>query len=743
MRSITTYEDGTQVVLQHGTSEVQVVGDWYPKESKPQRDPSVPPVIPDGEPRDEYQPQPGEWFEFDIETNGLLDTLTKLHIIALKDVVTGVVYDFADAKYGPGSCEAGVRMLMTAKRVIGHNIIKFDIPALQKLFPWFSLDGVEVEDTLVESRLIWSDLTDRDMRLAKAGRFPGRLIGSHSLEAWGYRLGLMKGDYSEMKEAEAREMGITGRAEISAYVWASWNPEMHTYGVQDVEVTDALWKLIRGKRYSPQALMIEHRFATIIAMQERRGFAFDVAAAQKLYSQLVGVRMQVADQLKSAFPPKEVTETFIPKVNNKARGYVKGEPFTKRWFVDFNPSSRQMIADRLKEKGWNPIEFTPSGQAKIDEGILSQLPYPEAAVLARHFLVEKRIGQLAEGDQALLRLERKGRIHGSVNTNGAVTGRCTHSNPNVAQVPKVKSGKVDGVKQILLGETGGWGYEFRSLFGASKGWALVGIDLAGVELRCLAHYMARYDDGAYGRAVVEGQEADGTDVHSLNAKALGLDPKGSYVVFGKTSTGRDLAKTFIYAFLYGAGDEKLGSIAGVSDEEVAKFPLKQGQRWARAVAMLEKQKRKFDPVLVATIVKGGMLKTRFLKQTPALARLREDVSAKAKAGGTLKALDGRILAVRHAHASLNTLLQNAGALVAKLATILAYDNLSTRGYVFGRDWALVAHIHDELQIECKKELADEIGKIVVQSMVEAGVQLGFRVPIDGTAKAGRTWADSH
>lgn len=739
MHSVTEYSDGTRVVTYHGANETTDSRPWYPEGTAK----AAPVEVPEGYPENPFQPKPGEWFLFDLETNGLLEGLSKLHIIVLKDVATGTVYDFADAKYGTGSCEAGVRMLMTAKRVIGHNIIKFDIPALQKLYPWFSLDGIEVEDTLVESRLIWSDLTDRDMRAAKRGTFPGRHIGSHGLEAWGYRLGAMKGDYSEMKEAEARELGLTDKGEIAAYVWASWNPEMHAYGIQDVEVTDKLWRRITAKRYSPQALMIEHRFATIIAMQERRGFAFDVEAAQKLYGQLVGVRMQVAEQLKAAFPPKEVTETFVPKVNNKTRGYVKGQPFTKRWFVDFNPSSRQMIADRLKDKGWKPIEFTASGQAKIDEGILSQLPYPEAAVLARHFLVEKRIGQLAEGDQALLRLERKGRIHGSVNTNGAVTGRCTHSNPNVAQVPKVKSGKVDGVKQILLGETGGWGYEFRSLFGASKGWALVGIDLAGVELRCLAHYMARYDDGAYGRAIIEGKEADGTDVHSLNAKALGLDPKGSYVVFGKTSTGRDLAKTFIYAFLYGAGDEKLGNIAGVSEEEIAKFPLTQGSRWARAVAMLEKQERAYDPTLVATIVKGGLLKARFLKQTPALARLREDVAAKAKATGTLKALDGRTLAVRHAHASLNTLLQNAGALVAKLATILAYDNLSTRGFVFGRDWALVAHIHDELQIECKKELADEIGKIVVQSMVEAGEQLGFRVPIDGTAKAGRTWADSH
>ena len=671
-------------------------------------------------------------FVFDCETNGLLDTLSRVHCLVLKCVETGEVQDFSDDKYGPGSIEQGVRLLMTAKRIIGHNIIKFDIPAIRKVYPWFDATGIEIEDTLVESRLIWAELADRDMREAKRGRFPGRHIGSHALEAWGYRLGEMKGEYG--RDENGKQL---------AGIWDHWSEEMHTYCIQDVVVTFVLWERIQKKAYSERALYIEHRFAEILAMQERHGFAFDVEGAQRLYAELVQTRLQIKQQLLETFPPKEVTETIIPKVNNKTRGYVKGVPFTKRKLVDFNPSSRQMIADRLIEKGWKPIEFTPSGQPKIDESILSKLDYPEAKALARHFLVEKRIGQLAEGDQAWLRLERKGRIHGSVNTNGAVTGRCTHSNPNVAQVPKVKAGKVDGKKAILMGEDGGWGWECRNLFGASKGKALVGADLAGVELRCLAHYMSRYDEGAYGRAVVDGREPDGTDVHSLNAKALGLDPRGSYVVFGKVMGGRDIAKTFIYAFLYGAGDEKLGSIVGVSDEEVERFPETQRSRWSKAVQMMEKQGRAYDPTTVATIVKGGLLKARFLKQTPALARLREDVAAKAKATGQLRALDGRILTVRHQHAALNTLLQNAGALVAKLATIVAYDNLSSRGYIFGRDWALVAHIHDELQVETKEDIADEVGKIIVQSMQEAGTQLGFRVPIDGEYKLGKTWADTH
>jgi DNA polymerase I-like protein with 3'-5' exonuclease and polymerase domains len=388
-----------------------------------------------------------------------------------------------------------------------------------------------------------------------------------------------------------------------------------------------------------------------------------------------------------------------------------------------------MIADRLKAKGWQPTEFTPGGDPKVDETILSQLPWDEAKVLAEHFLVEKRIGQIAEGDQAWLRLERNGRIHASVNTLGAVTRRCTHSNPNIAQVPKVGSP---------------YGQECRALFLSTVSKVvLVGVDLSGIELRLLAHYMARYDGGAYAKAVVEGKSEDGTDVHSLNAKALGLDPRMVYFVFGKQAKGRDIAKTFIYAFLYGAGDEKLGTIIGVSEEEIARFPETQRGRWNKAVERLKREGRQFDPVVVATIVKGGLLKARFLKQTPALAKLREDVSAKVKQTKRLKALDGGTLHVRSAHSALNTLLQSAGAIIAKQATVFAYDNLSTRGYVFGRDWALVAHIHDELQNETKEDIADDVGKIIVRSMEQAGEHFKLRLPISGEYKIGRTWADTH
>lgn len=658
---------------------------------------------------------------FDIEANGFLAAVTRQHCHVNVDPDTGELFDYADQP-GYTPIERALDALSQADEIIGHNIIKYDIPVLEKLHGWKPRADQKVTDTIIWTRLKFTDLRDADYKarqLASANgtAFPGYYVGSHALEAWGFRMGILKGTYGYLPN---------GNSDPSA--WVSWNAEMHDYMKQDGRVTVALLQRCQRTPTSEIALELEHRFATIISMMERRGFAFNSTDAQQLYAELVKRRLEIGTKLRATFPPQTVEEVFIPKANNKSRGYEKGVPFTKRHVVEFNPSSRVMIADRLKAKGWVPLDFTPGGQPKIDETILSKLDFPEAKVLADHFLVEKRIGQIAEGDQAWLRLEHGGAIHANVNTLGAVTGRCTHSSPNIAQVPKVGSA---------------YGEECRRLFIARPGYKLVGIDLAGVELRCLSHYMARFDGGAYGKAVVEGSSKDESDVHSLNAKALGLTPHTVYNVFGKQKTGRDIAKTFIYAFLYGAGDEKLGSIVGVSDEELARFPTTQRGRWTKAEQRLLRDGRAVDPINVSMIVKGGMLKARFLKQTPALDKLREQVVEKAKKAKHLIGLDGRVLFVRSAHSALNTLLQSAGAVLAKEATVIGYDKTIQRGWQWADDWALVAHIHDELQNEAREEIADEVGLTVVEAMREAGQKYNMRVPIDGAYKVGCNWAETH
>ena len=257
---------------------------------------------------------------------------------------------------------------------------------------------------------------------------------------------------------------------------------MHSYAFQDVEVTTRLWKLIESKEYSQQAIDLEHRVATIMARCERYGFSFDVDAANSLVAELTSTRAALEAELQDTFRPwYSFSEEVTPKrtINYKGRpGTVAGASYSKLKLNVFNPGSRHHIASRLTALyGWKPEEFSPSGQPKIDETTLCALNYPEAQLLNKYLTVQKRLGQIVEGKQGWLNAVRDGRIHGTYITNGAVTGRATHRNPNIAQVPSC--GAL-------------WGKECRSLFRATPGSILVGVDLSGLELRCLSHFMGRF-----------------------------------------------------------------------------------------------------------------------------------------------------------------------------------------------------------------------------------------------------------
>ena len=596
---------------------------------------------------------------FDLESDGLYFAASKIHSLVIKNS-EGQMFSCHDHGAYQSNVE-GVALLQqgddSKDLLIGHNIINFDLPLIQKLHPTFSFNIDNVRDTLILSRLAYPNLADRDMGLIKAGKLPPRLRGSHSLKAWGYRLGIYKGDFGETSD------------------WQNWTPDMQTYCEQDVNVTHALWEKLKALNLPERAVELEHWFAYIMSKQEKHGFRFNVAKAVELYVSLSKKREEMDEELKSLFNPWFVKDgSLLPKRDNKNSGYTEGAPLTKVRLQEFNPSSRQQIADRLQKiYFWKPKVFTNSGQAQIDETILSALPYPAAKQLAKRFTIEKRIGQLAEGQNAWLKLERNGRVHGSINTLGAVTGRCTHSSPNMAQVPAVRA---------FVGE------RCRELFHVDEGYVQIGADAAGLELRCLAHYMARYDGGAYSRLLLE------DDIHTVNQVAAGLPT-------------RDNAKTFIYAFLYGAGDGKIGSIVGKGPKE------------------------------------GRKLKTDFLTKTPALKRLREDVEAAVESKGVLKGIDSRLLHIRSKHAALNSLLQSAGALLVKQATINLYKAMTAKGYVWGKDWAMVAHVHDEYQLQVRKELAEEVAMMAVESFHLAGEQFNWRCPLDGEAKIGNNWAECH
>jgi len=312
--------------------------------------------------------------------------------------------------------------------------------------------------------------------------------------------------------------------------------------------------------------------------------------------------------------------------------------------------------------------FTEKGQAIVDESVLAKVPLPEAQLIATYLMLQKRVAQI---ESWLESVGKDGRVHGKVITNGAVTGRMTHSSPNMAQIPN--AGSI-------------YGPECRECWTVEAGNVLVGCDASGLELRMLAHYMK---DDEYVKTVTEGSSKEGTDVHTQNQKAAGLQT-------------RDQAKTFIYAFLYGAGPAKIGSIVGGN--------AKAGQK----------------------------LIDSFLANTPALQRLRNTVSRYA-GKGFVPGLDGRKIWVRSEHAALNSLLQGAGAIVMKKALVIAYDRMKKEKVWF----KLVASVHDEYQFETKPEYADILGMTVKESIIEAGKQFNLRCPLDGEYKTGRSWRHTH
>jgi hypothetical protein len=681
---------------------------------------------------------------FDIETDGFLDVCTVVHSLCMMDVDTEETLSCTDNCEHYASVEHGLKLLMEADEVIGHNIITFDLPALRKIYPWFKLkDDCKVTDTLILTRLKWPEIDKKDWAVWRrdSSKMPVKYIGRHSMEAWGFRLGCHKGDYSqERKRLYTEEHGerpktkCKGRDEwdagLSQFTWGIWNQAMQDYCDQDIQTNFAIYlHIMRNGGYCEFASWIEHRFAQIIQMQVEHGFPFDEQSAHALYAVLAARRQEIRDQLAEAFPPWIEETVFIPKRDNKTRGYKKGVPFTKRKTVHFKPSSRDHIAKCLTDKyGWKPSAFTDTGKPKIDEEVLSALPYPEAPLLAEHFLLDKRCGQISEGREGWLKACKNGRIYGGVMTVGAVTRRCTHSKPNVAQVPKVGSP---------------YGEECRSLFTVLDGWLQLGADASGLELRCLAHYMAKYDGGAYIEAVVYGKEADGTDVHSVNAKALGFDPQKIYTINGKQAKGRDIAKTFIYAFLYGAGGYKVGTIVGVDKSEIQDIIVSASQgEIERAKRELKYLKIRVTRTNAAISIKGNRIKAQFLKKVPAISKLQSALKEALK-DRAINAIDGGRLTIRHAHAALNTLLQSAGSIAVKLATVLLYDELSSRGYKWGEDWAMVAHIHDEFQLMIRPELADEIGQVAVESFEKAGEMLGFKCPLTGAFKVGKNWKETH
>ena len=454
---------------------------------------------------------------FDLETDGLDPDV--IHCIAVGEEGQPVW------SYGPDQIKEGLEMLCEADELIAHNGIGYDFKVIEKLYPTWPFKGKRV-DTLVLSRLIRADLKNEDFEFNWAvEEMPRRMYGSHGLKAWGLRLqknlgsGFLKGDYDGG--------------------WEHWSQEMQDYCEQDVKVTMALYKYLKPDAWPQEALDMAHQISTIAEDIGKAGWTFDEAKAGKLYAELCTRREELDHELQDLFEPWEVHETFIPKRNNKTLGYIEGEPFIKTTVVNFNHNSRRHIEFCLTKKyGWKPSKKTPQGHAIIDEVVLGNLDYPEAKKLSELFLIQKRIGQLAEGPQAWMKkVDSDGKLRHRIICPSTRTLRCTHIQPNLSQVPAVRLP---------------YGKQCRELFTVPSGYQLVGSDLSGIEIRLFAHFCAAYDGGDYAKKVLE------SDIHQSNAEAFSDE---------QTKVERSVAKGALYALLYGSGDYRLGAMVGKGAKE--------------------------------------------------------------------------------------------------------------------------------------------------------------------------------
>ena len=598
------------------------------------------------------------WLVFDLECDALYPKVTQTFCVVAYDICRKQTFS-----YGPDGIDDALHHLAKADVLIGHNIIFYDLPVLKKLYG-FEFNG-QVIDTLVCTRLIWpkEKLFDLDSEIY-SDKVPGNLKGGAGLKAWGYRLSDHKIEFKD---------------------FSHYSDEMLEYCKQDVAVTTKLFKLIQKETYPPSALNLEHQFAQAINRQIISGIPFDIDQCIDLVDVLRGKQKTLETKLKELFPPIEHREWFTPKVNNKARGYIKGVPFEKKRIEEFNPGSRQQVVQRLKDKyGWKPSKKTEKGNPILNDEILEQLPFPEAKTLAEYMLIQKRLGQIADGSNAWLKLVNNsdGRMHGDVITNGCITGRCAHRNPNTGQVPAGYSP---------------YGKECRSLFHAPEGWDLIGIDAKALELRCLAGYLAIWDGGEYSRLVTDPE----TDIHTYNQQQFGVET-------------RDISKRLLYGMLYGCGYLKAGTIIDPNCKDENK--LKELGRNA---------------------ING------FMKGVPALKKLKDQIEETILERNYLIGLDRRILYCRSAFKGLNVLLQSAGAILMKQVVVNTHNNMKRIGLKYGKDWEQMLMVHDEIQIACDPDHTEAVREQAMLAFPEAQEFFGFRCLIEGDSRVGFTWQETH
>ena len=647
----------------------------------------------------------------DIETNGLNNS-DKLWICGGKDITTGETVRFDNCHEDEVARREAIKWYESADLIVGHNFVQFDAPMLNKLLKPRLIDPRKIVDTLLISRLV-----NYDIETPKGAKFP------HSLQAWGIRLNKHKGDFHEFDK---------------------FSIKMVDYWYQDIEVTESLYDHFNDIIWSPdwrKSLRTEHDVQIELVRTQYYGFFFDKSKAEFLLNSVKTKMSTLEEQFQVDFPPK-LTEVNRVKYRLKKDGdematvvrakekyaitNIEGDDLVCLDWIEFNPGSSKDRIDVLWDAGWKPVDKTktainfsrkkigdPYGKSvasmdkdfynqkkkdldrygfTVSEANLSTLPETAptgAKALAQWLTLEGRRSSLVEwlgqcGDDL--------RIHGRINNIGAWTGRCAHKDPNTANISSPFHGEpksaVDEVKKQF-------DVHLRSCWTVPSGSWLVGTDADGIQLRVLADYLWRhFDADQYAQAIMTGRKEDETDIHNVNKRALGVP-----------DATRDMAKTFIYAWLLGAGMAKTAQILKIN----------------------------FNYANIA--------RERFEKSIDGLYSLKNQLVPYIADQGYFTGYDGRRVPVPNAHKTLAGILQNGEACLMKHSLLKWHDKARQEGIKF----KMVGFIHDEYQVEVTgtEEEAKRLGQIQADCMLETGQELGFKIPTPGSYDIGKNWAETH
>ena len=660
---------------------------------------------------------------WDTETNGLLTEATKMHCVGVITSAGQVLSGADQPGYVP--IRDTLRVVEAADLRVAHNGDDFDERVTRKLYPWFSpKEGSRSLDTLLISRLLYPSIYGQGPNTMKC---PPRLRMSHSLEAWGWRLG-------EKKDKE-----------FDAGDWQTWSPEMSSYMDQDVVVLKRLFTWLMSRKPPEAAVKLEHDFARIIRRQERWGFTFDMDKALELQAELGDkARTLEADLIEdfgefwmagaikvpsvsrevklSGFPdvtlPRWGTKgnPLKPYVGPPKCGFEAGCPYTPVDYVQFQPNSKIHVEKMLRQRhNWKPVKKTEKGGWAIDDEVLRALPYPETPKLADLYGLSKIWGYVSQGKKAWMKTahdegDQGWRQHGRVNTIGTYTFRPSFSDPNMGQVPS-RDPHYGPLCRSLFTSRG----TVRTPSGKTKRFRLLGFDGSGIQLRLMSHHMARFDGGAY----ASNFEDPEFDPHVYMRDAIGVD------LMGEGHPGRAKGKTINYALPFGGGPLRLGSIVSPNDTEARR----------RALGLTIKAR------LAPTFGRGF----EAMKEA-----LKEQVESK----GYVVGLDGRKAYTGKAHTALSTLLQCNESVIMRTAGVLFDAEMQNRGWTPGvnsagivcldeADYEFTCHVYDEYQVDVVEEALPDAREIGAWCVAEAGRRFNLKVPLTSDVKEGDTWSETH